>query len=44
MSARSYRMQVARGLLRKALIEIGGAASQTTRVVGWRKEAHAAAS
>jgi xanthine dehydrogenase small subunit len=40
----SYRMQVARGLLRKALIEIGGAASQTTRVVGWRKEAHAAAS
>ncbi len=40
----SYRMQVARGLLRKALIEIGGAPSQTTRVVGRRKEAHATAS
>jgi xanthine dehydrogenase small subunit len=40
----SYRMQVATGLLRKALIEIGGAPSRTTRVVGWRKEAHATAS
>jgi xanthine dehydrogenase small subunit len=39
----SYRMQVATGLLRKALIEIGGAPSRTTRVVGWRKEAHATA-
>jgi xanthine dehydrogenase small subunit len=38
----SYRMQVAKGLLRKALMEIGGAASQTTRVVGWREGAHAA--
>ena len=27
-----------------ALIEIGGAASNTTRVVGWREDAHAAAS
>ncbi len=40
----SYRMQVAKGLLRKALMEIGGAASQTTRVVGWREGADAAAS
>ncbi len=38
----SYRMQVAKGLLRKALIEIGGAASRTTRVVGWREGAHEA--
>jgi xanthine dehydrogenase small subunit len=40
----SYRMQVAKGLLRKALIEIGGTASRNTRVVGWREEAHEAAS
>jgi xanthine dehydrogenase small subunit len=40
----AYRLKVAGGLLRKALIEIGGAASNTTRVVGWREDAHAAAS
>ena len=40
----AYRLRVAQGLLRKALIEIGGAASRTTRVVGWREDAHAAAS
>jgi xanthine dehydrogenase small subunit len=40
----SYRMQVANGLLRKAIIEIGGAASQTTRVVGWREAVHETAS
>jgi xanthine dehydrogenase small subunit len=40
----AYRVQVAQALLRKALIEIGGAASHTTRVVGWREDAHAAAS
>src|SRR5262249_2264436 len=40
----AYRLQVAQALLRKALIEIGGAASNTTRVVGWREDAHAAAS
>ena len=38
----SYRLRVAQGLLRKALIEIGGAASHTTRVVGRREDAHAA--
>ena len=40
----AYRLRIAQALLRKALIEIGGAASQTTRVVGWREDAHAAAS
>ena len=40
----AYRLRVAQGLLRKALIEIGGAASHTTRVVGRREDAHAAAS
>jgi xanthine dehydrogenase small subunit len=33
-----YRMQVAEGLLRKALVEIGGAPSRSTRVVGWRDD------
>jgi xanthine dehydrogenase small subunit len=33
-----YRMKVARALLRKALAEIAGAPSRTTRVVGWREE------
>jgi xanthine dehydrogenase small subunit len=37
-----YRMQVAQALLRKALAEIAGAPSRTTRVVGWREEWHAA--
>jgi xanthine dehydrogenase small subunit len=40
----TYRLRVAQALLRKALIEIGGANSHTTRVVGWREDAHAAAS
>jgi xanthine dehydrogenase small subunit len=40
----AYRLKVARALMRKALIEIGGAASNSTRVVGWREDAHAAAS
>jgi xanthine dehydrogenase small subunit len=40
----AYRLQVAKNLLRKALIETGGAASRTTRVIGWREHAHAAAS
>ncbi len=40
----SYRLRVAKALLRKALIEIGGAATATTRVVGRRENAHAAAS
>jgi xanthine dehydrogenase small subunit len=39
-----YRLSIAQALLRKALIEIGGAASNTTRVVGRREDAHAAAS
>ncbi len=39
-----YRLRVARALMRKALIEIGGAASNTTRVVGWREDAYATAS
>jgi xanthine dehydrogenase small subunit len=38
-----YRMQVAQALLRKALAEIAGAPSRTTRVVGWREELHAPA-
>jgi xanthine dehydrogenase small subunit len=32
-----YRMTVAQALLRKALVEIAGAPSQTTRVTGWRE-------
>ena len=39
-----YRAQVARGLLRKALTEIGGTSTRRTRVVGRREDAHAAAS
>jgi xanthine dehydrogenase small subunit len=31
-----YRMHVAEGLLRKAMVEIAGAPSRSTRVVGWR--------
>jgi xanthine dehydrogenase small subunit len=39
-----YRMQVAGALLRKALAEIAGAPTRTTRVTGWRRqeERHAA--
>jgi xanthine dehydrogenase small subunit len=33
-----YRMKVARALLRKAVAEIAGVPSRTTRVVGWREE------
>jgi xanthine dehydrogenase small subunit len=40
----AYRLRVAQALLRKALIEVGGAASNTTRVVGCREDAHAAGS
>jgi xanthine dehydrogenase small subunit len=40
----AYRLQVAKALLRKALIEIAGAAPRTTRVIGRREDAHAAAS
>jgi xanthine dehydrogenase small subunit len=36
----SYRMAVAEALLRKALAEIGGAPSWTTRMTGWREELH----
>ncbi len=38
----AYRLEVARALLRKALAEIAGTSSQTTRVVGWREVQHAA--
>jgi len=38
-----YRMKIAQALLRKALAEIAGAPSRTTRVIGWREEAHAPA-
>jgi xanthine dehydrogenase small subunit len=38
-----YRMKIAEALLRKALAEIAGAPSRTTRVIGWREEAHAPA-
>jgi xanthine dehydrogenase small subunit len=38
-----YRMQVARALLRKALAEIAGASTRTTRVTGWRQEERHAA-
>ncbi len=38
----AYRLKVARALLRKALAEVAGAPSRTTRVVGWREERHAA--
>jgi len=37
-----YRGEVAKALLRKALVEIAGASSRTTRVVGWREERSAA--
>jgi xanthine dehydrogenase small subunit len=39
----AYRLKVARALLRKAVAEIAGAPSHTTRVVGWREDLHAAA-
>ncbi|MGP0088399.1 MAG: xanthine dehydrogenase small subunit [Xanthobacteraceae bacterium] len=39
-----YRAEVARGLLRKALTEIGGTSTRRTRVVGRREDAHASAS
>jgi xanthine dehydrogenase small subunit len=38
----SYRRDVARALLRKALTEIAGSSTRRTRVVGIREEAHAA--
>jgi hypothetical protein len=31
-------MKVAQALLRKALAEVAGAPSRTTRVTGWREE------
>jgi xanthine dehydrogenase small subunit len=37
-----YRMKVAQALLRKALVEIAGVPSCTTRVIGWREERYAA--
>jgi xanthine dehydrogenase small subunit len=37
-----YRRQVARGLVRKALLEIAGTASDRTRIVGFRESADAA--
>ena len=37
-----YRMKVAQALLRKALVEIAGAPTRTTRVIGGREEAYAA--
>jgi xanthine dehydrogenase small subunit len=37
-----YRIAVAQALLRKALAEIAGASSQTTRVTGWREQEEAA--
>jgi xanthine dehydrogenase small subunit len=35
-----YRMKVAQALVRKALAEVAGAPSHTTRVIGWREESH----
>jgi xanthine dehydrogenase small subunit len=32
-----YRMTVAQALLRKALAEMAGTPSQTTRITGWRE-------
>ena len=37
----AYRSDVARALLRKALIEVGGTATHHTRIVGIREAAHA---
>ena len=37
-----YRLDAARALLRRALTEIGGASTQTTRVVGFRETADVA--
>ncbi len=38
-----YRMKIAQALLRKALAEVAGAPSRTTRVIGWREGLHAPA-
>ena len=38
-----YRMKIAQALVRKAVAEIAGAPSRTTRVIGWREEVHAPA-
>jgi xanthine dehydrogenase small subunit len=38
-----YRLAVARALLRKALTEIGGTATRSTRVVGFREASHVGA-
>jgi xanthine dehydrogenase small subunit len=40
----AYRLEAARALLRKALTEIGGTSTRTTRVVGFREAAHVGAS
>jgi xanthine dehydrogenase small subunit len=37
-----YRLDVARALLRRALTEVGGASTRTTRVVGFRETADVA--
>jgi xanthine dehydrogenase small subunit len=39
----TYRLEVARALLRKALTEIGGSSTRTTRLVGFREAAHVGA-
>ncbi|MEA2930070.1 MAG: xanthine dehydrogenase small subunit [Hyphomicrobiales bacterium] len=38
-----YRLEVARALLRKALAEIGGTATRSTRLVGFREATHVGA-
>jgi xanthine dehydrogenase small subunit len=38
-----YRLEIARALLRKALTEIGGSSTRTTRLVGFREAAHVGA-
>ena len=38
-----YRLEIARALLRKALTEIGGSPTRTTRLVGFREAAHVGA-
>jgi xanthine dehydrogenase small subunit len=38
-----YRLDVARALLRRALTEIGGASTRTTRLVGFREGSHVGA-
>ena len=39
----AYRQATARALLRKALLEIAGAPTQSTRIVGQREALHAGA-